>query len=333
MPPARTRFRPWRSSRKAGVTVFSGNDNIRDSWWPYGDGDMLGRAKIIGYRSGFYTDAELALAFDVVTTNGAKALRLEGYGLKVGAQGGLRGAGGPACTGGRGDAQCEARRLQGRAPRRTRRRRPVVTARGLTVFAPDRRALPAKMLGEEVEHGPDTGRAPEIGMREQPQGDLPSRQAVPARVAVPGRDRPDRRAAPRHPCRQPPPRATPAASWRDGRSAPRSTFASIHLAERRWLRLSSKPIQSCAASAVRAGSPRQIGGARRKAPSRAQRSAGPTILGSRRHRADGDLRVALGQGEERIGDDQLDRGLRCAVRSLAKIAPRSGRAAYRSSSP
>jgi cytosine deaminase len=77
-------FPPVAELTKAGVVVFSGNDNIRDSWWPYGDGDMLGRAMIIGYRSGFYTDGELALAFDVVTANGARALRLEGYGLKVG---------------------------------------------------------------------------------------------------------------------------------------------------------------------------------------------------------------------------------------------------------
>ncbi|AUC99023.1 amidohydrolase family protein [Bradyrhizobium sp. SK17] len=79
-------FPPVATLRKAGVTVFSGNDNIRDSWWPYGDGDMLGRAMMIGYRSGFYTDEELAIAFDMITTAGAKALRLEGYGLHVGAR-------------------------------------------------------------------------------------------------------------------------------------------------------------------------------------------------------------------------------------------------------
>ncbi|WP_338691604.1 amidohydrolase family protein [Bradyrhizobium sp. 26S5] len=77
-------FPPVATLRNAGVTVFSGNDNIRDSWWPYGDGDMLGRAMLIGYRSGFYTDDELAIAFDMVTAAGAKALRLEGYGLRVG---------------------------------------------------------------------------------------------------------------------------------------------------------------------------------------------------------------------------------------------------------
>ena len=79
-------FPPVATLRKAGVTVFSGNDNIRDSRWPYGDGDMLGRAMMIGYRSGFYTDEELAIAFDMITTAGAKALRLEGYGLHVGAR-------------------------------------------------------------------------------------------------------------------------------------------------------------------------------------------------------------------------------------------------------
>jgi cytosine deaminase len=79
-------FPPVATLRSAGVTVFSGSDNIRDSWWPYGDGDMLGRATIIGYRSGFYTDEELEAAFDIVTSSGAKALRLEDYGLIEGAR-------------------------------------------------------------------------------------------------------------------------------------------------------------------------------------------------------------------------------------------------------
>jgi len=79
-------FPPILALRAAGVTVFSGNDNIRDSWWPYGDGDMLRRATTLGYRSGFNIDEELRTAFDVVTASGAKALRLEGYGLRVGAK-------------------------------------------------------------------------------------------------------------------------------------------------------------------------------------------------------------------------------------------------------
>jgi cytosine deaminase len=64
--------------------VFSGNDNIRDAWWPYGDADMLERAMIVGYCSGFYTDEELAFAFDMVSSNGASALRVPEYGLHCG---------------------------------------------------------------------------------------------------------------------------------------------------------------------------------------------------------------------------------------------------------
>jgi len=78
-------FPPVMELRKAGVTVFGGSDNIRDSWWPYGDGDMLGRAMMIGYRSGLLTDDELGAAFDTVTAAGAKALGIEDYGLRVGA--------------------------------------------------------------------------------------------------------------------------------------------------------------------------------------------------------------------------------------------------------
>lgn len=84
--PGHHNFPPVALLRSAGVTVFSGSDNIRDSWWPFGDGDMLRRAEIIAYRSGFYTDPELEIAFDVVTASGAKALRLEGYGIAVGAK-------------------------------------------------------------------------------------------------------------------------------------------------------------------------------------------------------------------------------------------------------
>jgi cytosine/creatinine deaminase len=36
--------------RAAGVPIFAGNDDIRDTWSPYGTGDMLKRAAIIGGR-------------------------------------------------------------------------------------------------------------------------------------------------------------------------------------------------------------------------------------------------------------------------------------------
>jgi cytosine deaminase len=79
-------FPPINLLREAGVLVFSGSDNVRDAWWPYGDADMLERAMIVGYRSGFYTDEDLKFAFDMVSCNGGAALRIEGYGIRCGTQ-------------------------------------------------------------------------------------------------------------------------------------------------------------------------------------------------------------------------------------------------------
>lgn len=77
-------FPPILKLRAAGVRVFAGNDNIRDAWWPYGNGDMLQRAMLIGYRSGFYTDEELAVALDMATHAAAAVIGRDAYGLEVG---------------------------------------------------------------------------------------------------------------------------------------------------------------------------------------------------------------------------------------------------------
>ena len=77
-------FPPILQLRAAGVRVFTGNDNIQDAWWPYGNGDMLQRAMLVGYRSGFYTDEELGVALHMATEAGAAVLGKGDYGLKVG---------------------------------------------------------------------------------------------------------------------------------------------------------------------------------------------------------------------------------------------------------
>jgi len=84
--PGARAFPPVHLLREAGVNYFAGNDNIRDSWWPWGDGDLLRRANLVGYCSGFNEDWELEVAFDMVTLAGAKALGLGDYGLAVGAR-------------------------------------------------------------------------------------------------------------------------------------------------------------------------------------------------------------------------------------------------------
>ncbi len=75
---------PVKRLRAAGVTVFAGSDNIRDAWSPYGNGDMLERAAVIGYRQGLLADEDLALALDLATHSAARVLGLSGYGLVEG---------------------------------------------------------------------------------------------------------------------------------------------------------------------------------------------------------------------------------------------------------
>lgn len=53
--------------RDAGVAVFAGNDNIRDSWSPFSTFDMLERAMLISWRSDFRTDEHLMVAFSMIT--------------------------------------------------------------------------------------------------------------------------------------------------------------------------------------------------------------------------------------------------------------------------
>lgn len=72
--------------RAAGVTIFGGNDGIRDTWTPYGSPDMLERAMLIGLRNNFRRDDEVALAFDCVSAAGAQGCGFGDYGLAPGAR-------------------------------------------------------------------------------------------------------------------------------------------------------------------------------------------------------------------------------------------------------
>lgn len=76
--PGQAPMPPVKALRAAGVTVFAGSDNIRDRWSPFGNGDMLERAMLVAYRQNFRTDADLAVAFDLVTTAARRATGLGG---------------------------------------------------------------------------------------------------------------------------------------------------------------------------------------------------------------------------------------------------------------
>lgn len=70
--------------KAAGILTGSGSDGIRDTWGPYGNGDMLERAMFIGMRNNLRRDDDVELALDICTVGGAAILELEGYGLASG---------------------------------------------------------------------------------------------------------------------------------------------------------------------------------------------------------------------------------------------------------
>ncbi len=82
--PGHIEFPPVRRLHEAGVTLCCGSDGIRDSWGPYGNADMLERAMLLGFRSGFRCDEDLELVLDIVTRGGAEVMETEDYGITPG---------------------------------------------------------------------------------------------------------------------------------------------------------------------------------------------------------------------------------------------------------
>jgi cytosine/adenosine deaminase-related metal-dependent hydrolase len=75
---------PVKRLLEAGIRLCAGSDGIRDTWGPYGNGDMLERAMFVGLRNNFRRDDELRLALDVCTIGGANVMQIAGYGLAEG---------------------------------------------------------------------------------------------------------------------------------------------------------------------------------------------------------------------------------------------------------
>jgi cytosine deaminase len=80
---------PLRLMRQCGLTVASGSDGIQNTWEPWGNGDMLERAKYLAQRNGMTNDADLAETARICTFGGAEAMGLAGYGLSDGDAGDL----------------------------------------------------------------------------------------------------------------------------------------------------------------------------------------------------------------------------------------------------
>ncbi len=70
-----------------GIKIGAGNDGIQDTWGPYGNGDMLERAKFVGLRNNLRMDVEVKRALDICAGGGAEAMAKPRRALEVGAPG------------------------------------------------------------------------------------------------------------------------------------------------------------------------------------------------------------------------------------------------------
>jgi len=77
-------FPPLKRLHESGVTLCTGTDGVRDTWGPYNSYDLLDRLKFLGYRCGFRKDEEVEFLLELATTNGAKVMGDQAYGLAVG---------------------------------------------------------------------------------------------------------------------------------------------------------------------------------------------------------------------------------------------------------
>jgi cytosine deaminase len=69
---------------EAGVNVLASQDDVNDPYYPFGRSDQLEVAQYAAHAAHMTYPYELEQILDLVTTNAAKALRLEGYGTAVG---------------------------------------------------------------------------------------------------------------------------------------------------------------------------------------------------------------------------------------------------------
>jgi cytosine/creatinine deaminase len=68
----------------AGLTVAFGHDCVMDPWYSLGSGDMLEVAHMGLHVAQMTSQAAMRQCFEAVTTNAAKLLHLEGFGIAAG---------------------------------------------------------------------------------------------------------------------------------------------------------------------------------------------------------------------------------------------------------
>jgi cytosine/creatinine deaminase len=73
-----------RELHDAGVNVLSAQDDVNDPYYPFGKSDQLEVGQYMAHVAKLTYPDQLETVFDMITTNAAKAMRLEGYGLEPG---------------------------------------------------------------------------------------------------------------------------------------------------------------------------------------------------------------------------------------------------------
>jgi cytosine deaminase len=71
--------------RQYGINVAFGQDCTMDPWYSLGGADMLDVAHMGVHVAQMTSREEMRFCFDAVTTNAARVMRLDGYGVAVGA--------------------------------------------------------------------------------------------------------------------------------------------------------------------------------------------------------------------------------------------------------
>jgi cytosine deaminase len=79
-----------------GVNVISSQDDVNDPYYPFGKPDQLEVALMLAHTAQLTLPHELEQAFDAVTTNAARAARLDDYGLEPGSRADLVVIGAPS---------------------------------------------------------------------------------------------------------------------------------------------------------------------------------------------------------------------------------------------
>jgi len=68
----------------AGVNVLSSQDDVNDPYYPFGKPDQIEVGQYTAHVAQLTYPRELDTVFDMITVNAARAMRLEGYGVKPG---------------------------------------------------------------------------------------------------------------------------------------------------------------------------------------------------------------------------------------------------------